>query len=50
MAGSGSAQRRERTLEACKRLLLRERLVQPLLLVVETLHWIDSEPRRFWTS
>ncbi len=35
--------RRQRTLEAIKRLLLRESQVQPLLLVVEDLHWIDSE-------
>jgi class 3 adenylate cyclase/tetratricopeptide (TPR) repeat protein len=36
-------QRRQRTLDACKRLLLRESQVQPLLLVFEDLHWIDSE-------
>ncbi|MBM3226236.1 MAG: hypothetical protein FJZ47_20930 [Candidatus Tectomicrobia bacterium] len=36
-------QRRRRTLEALKRLLLRESQVQPLLLVFEDLHWIDSE-------
>ncbi len=36
-------QRRQRTLEAVKRLLLREAQVQPLLLVFEDLHWIDSE-------
>jgi class 3 adenylate cyclase/tetratricopeptide (TPR) repeat protein len=36
-------QRRRRTLEAVKRLLLRESQVQPLLVVVEDLHWIDSE-------
>jgi class 3 adenylate cyclase/predicted ATPase len=36
-------QRRQRTLDAIKRLLLRESQVQPLLLVVEDLHWIDSE-------
>src|SRR5499425_2469365 len=36
-------QRRRRTLEAVKRLLLRESQVQPLLLIVEDLHWIDSE-------
>src|SRR5574337_837972 len=36
-------QRRQRTLEAVKRLLLRESQVQPLLLVFEDLHWIDSE-------
>ncbi len=36
-------QRRQRTLEAIKRLLLREAQVQPLVLVFEDLHWIDSE-------
>src|SRR5213593_799685 len=36
-------QRRRRTLEALKRVLLREHQVQPLLLVFEDLHWIDSE-------
>jgi class 3 adenylate cyclase/tetratricopeptide (TPR) repeat protein len=36
-------QRRQRTLDAVKRLLLRESQVQPLLLVFEDLHWIDTE-------
>jgi len=36
-------QRRQRTLDAVKRLLLRESQVQPLILVFEDLHWIDSE-------
>ena len=36
-------QRRQRTLEAIKGLLLRESQVQPLLLVFENLHWIDAE-------
>src|SRR5215208_1537155 len=36
-------QRRQRTLEAVKRLLLRESQEQPLLLVFEDLHWIDAE-------
>ncbi|HEY3118198.1 MAG TPA: AAA family ATPase, partial [Chloroflexota bacterium] len=36
-------ERRRQTLEAIKRLLLRESQVQPLLLVFEDLHWIDSE-------
>jgi class 3 adenylate cyclase/tetratricopeptide (TPR) repeat protein len=36
-------QRRQRTLEALTRVLLRESQVQPLLLVFEDLHWIDSE-------
>lgn len=36
-------QRRQHTLEALKRALLRESQVQPLLLVCEDLHWIDAE-------
>ena len=36
-------QRRRRTLDSVKRLLLRESQVQPLLVVLEDLHWIDSE-------
>ena len=35
--------RRQRTLDALKRLLLRESQVQPLGLALEDLHWIDSE-------
>ena len=35
--------RRQRTLDAVKRLLLRESQVQPLILVFEDLHWIDAE-------
>jgi len=36
-------QRRQRMLAALKRVLLRESQVQPLLLVFEDLHWIDTE-------
>ena len=36
-------QRRQRTLDAVKRLLLREAQEQPLVLIFEDLHWIDSE-------
>jgi len=36
-------QRRQRTLDAVKRLLLREAEVQPLLAVFEDLHWVDGE-------
>jgi class 3 adenylate cyclase/tetratricopeptide (TPR) repeat protein len=36
-------QRRQRTLDALKRVLLRESQAQPLVLVFEDLHWIDSE-------
>ena len=40
-------QRRQRTLDALKRLLLRESQEQPLLLVFENLHWIDAETQAF---
>ncbi len=36
-------QRRRRTLDAVKGLLLREAREQPLLVIFEDLHWIDSE-------
>jgi predicted ATPase len=36
-------QRRQRTLDGLKLVLLRESQVQPLLLVFEDLHWIDAE-------
>jgi predicted ATPase len=36
-------QRRQHILDAVKRLLLRESQAQPLILVFENLHWIDSE-------
>src|SRR5499427_6242143 len=36
-------QRRQRTLDAVKRLLLREAREQPVLLIFEDLHWIDSQ-------
>ncbi len=35
--------RRQRTFAALKKLLLRESLNQPLILIFEDLHWIDSE-------
>jgi class 3 adenylate cyclase/tetratricopeptide (TPR) repeat protein len=37
------AQRRQQTLDGVKRLLLREAREQPLLVIFEDLHWIDSE-------
>src|SRR4029450_1776964 len=39
--------RRRRTFEVLKKLLLRESLNQPLMLVLEDLHWIDSETQGF---
>jgi class 3 adenylate cyclase/tetratricopeptide (TPR) repeat protein len=43
-------QRRQRMLDACKRVLLRESQVQPVLLVFEDLHWIDSETQALLDS
>ncbi len=42
--------RRQRTLEAIKRLWLREARVQPVLLVFEDLHWVDSETQALLDS
>jgi predicted ATPase len=36
-------QRRQRTMDAIKRLLLRESQDQPLVVVFEDLHWVDTE-------
>jgi len=41
-------QRRRRTLDALKRILVRESQRQPLLIVFEDLHWIDSETQAFF--
>src|SRR5712664_169016 len=35
--------RRRRTLEAVKRIIIRESLKQPLVVIFEDLHWIDTE-------
>src|SRR5712691_2598594 len=43
-------QRRQRTLDGLKRLLVRESQVQPLLLVCEDLHWIDTETQALLDS
>jgi class 3 adenylate cyclase/tetratricopeptide (TPR) repeat protein len=43
-------QRRQRTLTALKRMLLRESQSQPLLLVFEDLHWIDTETQALLDS
>jgi predicted ATPase/class 3 adenylate cyclase len=48
--GLDPPQRRQRTLDALKRVLLRESQVQPLLLVCEDLHWIDSETQALLDS
>jgi class 3 adenylate cyclase len=43
LVGMESGSRRRRTLDAIKRILLRESLNQPLMLIFEDLHWTDSE-------
>ncbi|HEU5295668.1 MAG TPA: adenylate/guanylate cyclase domain-containing protein [Burkholderiaceae bacterium] len=42
-----STQRRRVTLDAMKRLVLRESQLQPILVVFEDLHWIDAETQAF---
>jgi tetratricopeptide (TPR) repeat protein len=44
------SQRRHYTLDALKRVLLRESQVQPVLLVFEDLHWIDTETQALLDS
>ena len=39
--------RKRRTLEAIKRILIRESLNQPLMVIFEDLHWIDDETQAF---
>jgi class 3 adenylate cyclase/tetratricopeptide (TPR) repeat protein len=43
-------QRRQQTMEAITHLLLRESRVQPVCLLFEDLHWIDSETQAFLDS
>ena len=43
-------QRRQLTLDAVKRLFLRESQVQPFVLVLDDLHWIDSETQALLDS
>jgi len=43
LAGMDAQIRKRRTLEAIKRILLRESLNQPLMVMFEDLHWIDQE-------
>jgi len=44
------SQRRQQTLDAVKRLLLRESEVQPLVVILEDLHWIDGETQSMLDS
>ena len=39
--------RKRRTLDAIKRILLRESLNQPLIVIFEDLHWVDEETQGF---
>src|SRR5262249_20913286 len=39
--------RKRRALDAIKRIILRESLNQPLMLIFEDLHWIDDESQAF---
>jgi class 3 adenylate cyclase/tetratricopeptide (TPR) repeat protein len=43
LAGMDVEIRKRRTLDAIKRILLRESLNQPLMVIFEDLHWIDDE-------
>jgi class 3 adenylate cyclase/tetratricopeptide (TPR) repeat protein len=43
-------QRRQRTLDVVKRLIIRESHTQPLLVVFEDLHWIDPETQEVLNS
>ena len=43
-------QRRQRILDGVKRLLLRESLVQPVMVLFEDLHWIDAETQALLDS
>ena len=47
LAGMDGQVRRQRTLDALKRLLLRESLNQPVIIVFEDLHWLDDESQEF---
>lgn len=48
--GLAPAQRRQRTFDGVKRLLLRESRRRPLLLVFEDAHWIDAETQALLDS
>ena len=47
LVGMDAQIRMQRTLDALKRILLRESLNQPLMLIFEDLHWIDDETQAF---
>jgi len=47
LAGMDANLRKRRTLEVIKRIMLRESLNQPLMVIFEDLHWIDDETQEF---
>jgi predicted ATPase len=47
LAGMDPQIRKRRTLDAIKRILLRESLNQPLMVIFEDLHWVDDETQGF---
>jgi class 3 adenylate cyclase len=47
LAGMDAQVKKRRTLEAIKRILLRESLNQPLMVIFEDLHWIDEQTQEF---
>jgi hypothetical protein len=47
LAGMDAQVRPRRTLDAIKRIILRESLNQPLMVIFEDLHWIDEETQAF---
>ena len=49
IAGMDPQLRKQRTLDAIKRLLVRESLAQPLMVIFEDLHWFDTESLEFLT-
>jgi class 3 adenylate cyclase/tetratricopeptide (TPR) repeat protein len=49
IAGMDRQLRKQRTLDAIKRLLVRDSLEQPLMIIFEDLHWFDTESLEFLT-
>jgi hypothetical protein len=47
IAGVEAQTRKRRALDAIKRIILRESLNQPLIVIFEDLHWIDEESQAF---
>ena len=47
LSGMDAQVRKRRTLDAIKRIILRESLNQPLMVIFEDLHWIDEETQAF---